>query len=348
MEQKRLRRKSVGNEKTLKVLFTYYPLYVDFNHGSALLTAICKQRNIDADYAPVTSLPESMKNYDVIAFSLVTDADYQQCIPYMESAMLAGKMVLAGGVYARRGGHIDSALVHHICRGEAETLPEFLLNGDMSIFKEVRYQESLDGLPMPDLSHVKGNEFHRGIPFLQGLKIIPYQTSRGCPYQCSFCEVQYQPKGVRIKHTIHDEVKRLQRDHSPDLLYTFDELPPYYLAEWREQWKGLYAPFLSYIRADIEPEHLEFMIEHGLKVAAFGVESTDEDFRNGTLKKGITDAQIMRTANILNKHDIKYMAFYMSGVPGETPLNHDIAHIIGGYPIVWQYQDLQTSIMQEA
>ena len=331
----------------MRILFTYFPLFVDFSHAAALLTAICKQRGIDADYAPATLLQDKIQDYDIVAFSLVTDLDFELCKPYMARAMESGKLVLAGGVYARRGGYISPSLAHSVCRGEAETIPDFLLNGDASIFERPYFHKSLDGLPMPDLSHVRGNEFHREFPFLQGLKMIPYQTSRGCPHQCSFCETQFQPKMVRMKHTIRDDVQKLQREHNPDLLYIFDELPPYYSREWRDQWAGLYAPFLSYIRADIEPEHLEFLIAHGLKVAAFGVESTDEDFRNTVLNKNVSDAHIKTTTSILRKHGVTYIPFYMTGIPEEVSLDVDKVKEIGGYPITWQYQNLKDSVSSQ-
>ena len=65
------------------------------------------------------------------------------------------------------------------------------------------------------------------------------------------------------------------------------------------------------------------------------------------LKKGITDKQIMETVEILNKYNINYLAFYMSSVPGEVPLDTDKIEKIGGLPIIWEYQDLQSSVMQE-
>lgn len=331
----------------MNILFTYYPLYVRFSHAASLLTAICEQRGIKADYCACDELSTRMRDYGVIAFSLVTDADYKQCIPYMEMAMQSGRLVIAGGVYARRGGYIDPTIVHKVCRGEAETIPDFLINGDTSIFDTICFRKSLDGLPTPDLSHVQGNEFHRGLTFLQGLKIIPYQTSRGCPYRCSFCETQFQPKTIRMKHSIEQDIKKLQHDHNPDLFYLLDELPPYYRQEWREQWESINAPFLSYIRADIDPEWLEFMIAHGLKVAAFGIESTDENFRNIVLNKAIMDSEIKRTVSILKKHDVHYLAFYMTGIPHEIPLDNAVIREIGGTPIIWEYQNLRNSIPME-
>lgn len=330
------------------ILFNYYPLYVNFSHSCSLLTAICKQQGVNADYAPLDSeWIERMTNYDIIGFSFVTDVDYIAAIPYMKVAKASGKEIIAGGVYARRGGIVENADI--VCRGEAEPITDYIKHTDLSIFHTPHYQASIDGLPMPDLCHITGYEFQRGFPFLEGVKIIPYQTSRGCGYgKCSFCDVQFQPRGVRIKHTIAEDMARLNDTYHPDLFYLMDEWPPYYSSEWREQWAKINFPFQCYIRADIEPEHLDFMIAHGLKVCAFGIESGNETYRNEVLKKGLTDKQIMRTAKMLQKHDIKYVPFYMVNTPGETPeYREDTLRMIrqvGGFPMAWEYQDLSASI----
>lgn len=332
------------------ILFSYFPLHVIFSHACSLLTAVCTSSGVEADYEPLwPGWHEKMKGYDVIGFSFVTDADYAASFPYMRAAKAAGKEVLAGGVYARRGAFIDPELVDHICRGEAEdAIAGYLKDGDTSIFGPPSLMTCIDGLPMPDLSHVTGFEFDRGWQFLQGLRILPYQTSRGCPYQCSFCEVRSQPKGIRMKHTIARDLAALGMVHHPDLFYLMDELPPYYLEEWRAQWEHIAFPFQCYIRADIEPDHLRFLIDHGLKIAAFGVESGSERFRNDVLKKHLTDFELFRTVEILRKNNVIYLPFYMTGAPGETAGDQEATRgmigKVGGYPTVWQYQDLKASI----
>jgi anaerobic magnesium-protoporphyrin IX monomethyl ester cyclase len=335
----------------MDMLFAYYPLYVKWNHGVALLTAILKEHGIKADYTALDSEFESkIKDYKTIGFSFVTDKDYQESIPYMKIAKAAGKEILAGGVYARRGAYIDPSLVDHICRGEGEILWDYLINKDERIFNEPYYQKDLDKLPMPDLSNVTGYEFHRGWDYLKGLKIIPYQTSRGCPYKCTFCEVQFQPSGLRIKHTIYKNLIHLMETYNPDLIYLFDEQPPYYSKEWRDQWQDLNIPFVCYIRADIEPKELDFMVKHGMKAAAFGVESGSQEYRNKVLKKNLTNAQIFRTVDLLKKNDIFYMPFFMAGLPGESYSDRRATQLmmyqLGGMPIVWEYQDLRASICQ--
>jgi radical SAM superfamily enzyme YgiQ (UPF0313 family) len=330
-----------------KILFTYYPLFVRFNHGAALLTAICKSAGIGADYAPCSEIEKKLPNYDVIGFSFVTDADYEKSVPYVQMCKAAGKKVIAGGVYARRGGRIEG--IDQVCRGEAEDFIVEYLNGDDQAFKPEYIRPGIDDLPLPDLSQVCGNEFDRGQWFLKGKRIIPYQSSRGCFWgKCSFCEVLYQEREVRIKHTIADDIQFLKKTYNPDLIYLMDTTIPYCVPEWKEQWEKVYTPFQGYIRADIDPDNLKFLIDHGLKATAFGIESADENFRNETLHKGLTDKQLASTIEILQRNGVFYIPFFMLGVPGEPPDSKEkmgkMFRKAKGYPMIWKYQDLSKNI----
>lgn len=326
----------------MSILFTYYPLFVKFNHGSSLLTAICKQAGIESDYCPCTELQDKMGGYGTIGFSFVTDEDYEKAIPFIKMAKDAGKKVIAGGLYARIGGKIEG--INCICRGEVEDFIVDYLNGNEQAFKLGYVRPTIDGLPFPDLTNVNGSEFHRDQWFLKDKKIIPYQSSRGCFWgKCSFCVVQFQENKVRIKHTIAEDIEFLKRTYNPDLIYLMDTTIPYCIPEWKEQFEKVYTPFQGYIRADIDPIDLKFLIDHGLKSTAFGVENPDEDFRNEVLK-GLKQSQLLTTVSMLQKHGIFYSPFFMLGVPGEPPDTKErtmrLISAIRGNPMVWKFEDL--------
>lgn len=336
-----------------KILFAYYPFKVHYNHGIRLLSSILREKGIEVFVTEISAVTDIQKiidesGIDFVGFSLVSSPEYNVCLPYMREAKKSGKPVLAGGVYVRRGSYIDPDAVDYICRGEGEILADFILNGKTEVFDKPYFQDNLDGLPLSDYSGLTGYEFDREIPFLKGLKIIPYHSSRGCPYECTFCEVRYQPKGLRIKHTIREDMKKLGDRFSPDLFHIMDELIPYYLEEWRDLFDGNPYPFMSYIRADITQHDLEFLIANGLKVAIFGIESGDEKYRNEVLKKNLLDSEIIRTVLILQKNNINYVPFFMTGGPFETEKiktkTIKLARIIGGFPVIWQYEDLSKRV----
>ena len=118
----------------MNILFSYYPLHVQFNHGGALLTAICKEAGIKADYVPCTQLKDKWDGFDTIGFSIVTDFDIHGAIeydllkPFIRDAIAAGKRVLLGGAYCKKFGKIDEDVV--VCRGEAEDFIVDYLKGN--------------------------------------------------------------------------------------------------------------------------------------------------------------------------------------------------------------------------
>lgn len=326
----------------MKVAFTYYPLYVKWNHGAAVLSAHCRAAEIETAIIPMGLMWRKQLeefNPDWTCFSFVTVHDYEMARPFIDTT--TGRK-LAGGVYARKGGEISGDFLH-ICRGEGETLPRFFLDGDDSLFTSNLVDEHLD--IMPDYSGVSGNEFHRGSPYLQGKKIIPYSHSRGCPHKCTFCEVRNLPGGVRIKKTVRHDLNALSEEFVPDLFYFTDELLPYYKRRWRDQFKGNQHRFICMIRADIAPHHLEFLIRNGMYACAFGVETGDEQFRNGHLNKGVSDRDIFRTMGILRDSGIYYTPFFMEYAPGETAkMRTKTAKMriaLGGYPITAIYENLR-------
>ncbi len=331
----------------VRVLFCFYPLYVKYNHGIALLSALCKERGIETDLYILDDVDHfgehlHKNDYDYISFSCVTVHDYKKCLPFIVEAKIRAYKVLLGGVYIRRGTPID-APVDYLCRGEGETLPDFILSGDDRLFRERMLCNDLNALSLPDYDLFRNISFKRS-HLLQGYYVLPYYSSRGCPYRCPFCEVSLQSEGVRFRYKIKEDLTYLLRIYSPDIFFIGDELLPYYNEMWRDSWGDFRHPFFGYIRADISKEQLEWLINRGLVACAFGVESGDEKYRNEVLGKRLKDIDIFRTVEILNRRNIKYVPFFMTDTPKETFIirakTHRMAKEIGGYPFMWKYENL--------
>jgi radical SAM superfamily enzyme YgiQ (UPF0313 family) len=101
---------------------------------------------------------------------------------------------------------------------------------------------------------------------------------------------------------------------------------------------------VAYIRADIKPDLLLWLIDRGMKGCAFGVESGDETYRNTVLKKNLTDDQLWNTIEILEKHSIWYSASFISKTPGER-MHHQMKtaqmiNKIKGYTFLAPYEEL--------
>ena len=320
----------------MKVAFTYFPLAINWNHGAAVLSQLCKNAVIETELFPLYP-GFTGEGFDYVCVSFVTVHDYRAAQDICRGITVPKG---AGGVYARKGGIIEG--FNNVCRGEGERIVDFFLEGDTSVFDNVLLDTDIN--PLPDYTGVTGYEFGRGIPFLAGKKLIPYSHSRGCPHHCSFCEVKNLPQAVRVKTNIRADLSELSKRYHPDLWYFTDETLPYYTKEWREQLRGNSIPFLSFIRADINPAHLIMLIANGLHTCAMGIESGDEQYRNTILNKGVTDRQIYRTVEMLDRYGVNRIMLYMRHTPGETDAHRDktfeMVDRLGGYPMIFEYERL--------
>lgn len=336
-----------------RVVFFYYPFEVRYSHGLSLLKAILEPQGIDVRVVAIddlTSAAEIAKEIrpDFFGFSFVTKHDYWHSIDVAKEAKATGIPVMCGGPYVTMGGYVDARLFDYVCRGEAEILGDFILGGDTTVFDKPYRQLCLDSLPMPDYSTVTGWEFTRNLPPLFGKRIMPYSSSRGCPHNCSFCAAPLQRKnlggGVRVKSGWRKELEKLAAERGPDLIYFTDALLPYYDDEWCEELKGNRQPFTAYIRADIPVDRLDFLIDNGLSIAAFGVESGVEAYRNGVLGKGVTNEDIYRTVGKLRERGCEYIAFYIKDPPyapkGHLVATKRLASTVGGCAQFYDYTDL--------
>jgi len=332
----------------LTIPLCFYPLGVKYNGGLALLAAILKDRGIGTDLCMLSSESEFLRRLvgwpgPFVCFSAVTHLDYLRSVPYMRLAKDAGKTVLVGGTWAGLGRPVDDA-VDYICRGDGESLADFFCRGDDRLFRERIVTADLNALPLPDYAMWRGIPFDRGLPETDGLYCLPYLSSRGCPYPCTFCQIRQQAPGMRLRTRCEEDLSRLTAEYHPDLWFVGDALLPYHSEAWRASWGNFRAPFVGYIRADATPDQLGWLIDRGMKGCAFGVESGDEGYRNRVLRKGLTDDEVWRTVDILKRAGCWYVPYFMYGTPGETMAIRTktarMARTIGRYAVTWAYEEL--------
>jgi radical SAM superfamily enzyme YgiQ (UPF0313 family) len=327
----------------LKVLFAFLPSHIPYAAGIALLSALCRARGIKTELNVLTTLPEFAgflreNRFDYICFSVITHLDAPMVRPFIDYAGVSGQNVLVGGTWAR---WFDSPFL--TCRGEGETLPDFLMHGDDRLFNEDLVHEDLNDLPLPDYELFKNHPFDRGYGIFNGFQ-LPYYASRGCPFQCSFCLNILQPGGFRVRTKMEEDLTELRDRYHPDLFFIGDAMAPYISKKWLTSWGEFRHPFFAYIRADIQRDTLLWLIDRGMNSCAFGVESGDEQYRNEVLKKNLSDEQIFSTVELLKKHHVRYVPFYMQGTPGETfelkAKTYKMKDEVGGYPFLTDYQEL--------
>jgi radical SAM superfamily enzyme YgiQ (UPF0313 family) len=146
---------------------------------SAMLPDAWERRLVDMNIQPLK--PSDIKWADVVfASAMLVQKDSLRRV--VELCKAEGKRVVIGGPYVTTGAE-RLPQADHIFLGEAETtLPEFVRDLDLGIPKHI-YQAA----ERPPLSTTPVPDFH--LVNLKRYSAMPVQYSRGCPFQCEFCDI---------------------------------------------------------------------------------------------------------------------------------------------------------------
>jgi radical SAM superfamily enzyme YgiQ (UPF0313 family) len=175
--------------------------------------------------------------------------------------------------------------------------------------------QDLDQLPYPDLSFLKPDPRRRKFS-----PPIPVQTSRGCPFDCSFCSVTGMfGKQYRFRSTanIIDELRNYDRRGNSVFFYDDNftanrerakELLQAMIRErFRFQWT-------TQVRADVarDEELVRLMKRAGCHTVYIGFESVNPRSLD-SMKKKQTMADMHRAARVLRRHGIKIHGMFVLG-----------------------------------
>ncbi len=186
-------------------------------------------------------------------------------------------------------------------------------------------EDNLDLLPFPDRELLfEVDEFTRQ----SGIK--HFVTSRGCPYDCTYCfnhalaEI-YRGKGKRLRQMSVDkviqEVKWVQEHYPMQFVVFLDDLFIVYrdwlqeLAERFPQEVGL--PFFCNVRANlVTPEKIALLKQAGCASVGMGLETGNPRMRNEILKRNLSDEQILEASRLIHEAGIQLLTTNMVGLPG--------------------------------
>jgi radical SAM superfamily enzyme YgiQ (UPF0313 family) len=146
---------------------------------SALLPASWERRLVDMNVRPLKRSDIEWADL-VFASAMIVQKDSLRQV--VELCKAAGKRVVIGGPYVSTSTeHIPEA--DHIFLGEAETtLPEFvqdLEKGEPKHIYQAAERPALSMTPIP----------HFSLADLKRYSAMSIQYSRGCPFQCEFCDI---------------------------------------------------------------------------------------------------------------------------------------------------------------
>ena len=178
----------------------------------------------------------------------------------------------------------------------------------------------LDKLPLPDRALLPYHKY-RSVFSLRAPSTI-MMTSRGCPYNCVFCERMGKEYRARSPQSVTEEIEHCLslgiRDISfCDDTFTVDKKRVLGICELIRK-KRLKFNWDIKTRVDVvDYELLKAMKESGCDRINFGVESANLETLK-RLNKGITTDQVETAFRHAKKLRIKALAFLMVGSPFET------------------------------
>lgn len=317
------------NPKRRNVLFTTP------HNGLAILAGIIKARGHDVrvvDYAFSYNIKDKPISYfinefkpDVIGISIYTPNareaeeilskiyDYSPKIPIMVGGPhgtlytdIVGK--IHGIDYIFRG-EAELTILNVIEKAKKEKIPKIINSKDLV---------DLDTLPFPD---------YESFYDWQSMTNYSIMTSRGCPFQCSFCAsagLAYRRWRPKNPEKCIEELEKAQREISPNLKFVVFDDNPITDKERFNDFLKLYAERINAeltvvnVRADgVTDEFLRLLKKCRVNFISIGVEhGHPEVFK--MINKGETLEQIERAAKLIKKHKIGLGLSFVIGVPGDT------------------------------
>ncbi len=305
--------------------------------GILILATMMKNRGWDAQLIveDLTSIDyNALSDADIVGISTIT--------PTSINSYTIANMIRRMGITVIMGGpHVtflpEEALEYSdfVIRGEGEiplmrfvdawetdrdygSVPNLSYReGDAYIHNPMRsFDNNLDQLPISDFSLMKDGA---------KLKVLPVQTSRGCPYDCSFCSVTGMfGKKYRYRSTEHilDELRRYK--DSGKMIFFYDD----HFAANRNRAKellrammreGLNFKWSTQVRADIvnDPELLELMKQSGCHTLFIGFESFNPESLK-EMKKKQTVEDITEAIKIIHSYNIHIHGMFVHGFDSDT------------------------------
>ncbi len=158
------------------------------------------------------------------------------------------------------------------------------------------------------------------LPFLN--RTIQIRTASGCPFACAFCSYPTTAgpwQTVEAEH-VRAHLDSLMRIGTIDRIIFIDDtfnVPPHRFRELINIFAEYNFEWFSFLRVQyVDDEVVRMMKDSGCKGVYLGIESaSDKVLRN--MNKRATSRQFAEGVQLLNKHDIDYLAAFVLGFPGE-------------------------------
>jgi anaerobic magnesium-protoporphyrin IX monomethyl ester cyclase len=280
-------------------------------------------------------------NFDILLISSMTIA-FHNAIELIHIVKKHKNIpVMVGGVHATLVGEdllkqYDE--IDFLCIGEGESMiVDFLKNfktQNYHLTKNLVYRKNSQIIsnplgPAEDLSKLPAfpwNYFRKDSIFNEDDFII-VASSRGCPYNCSYCSNGryldlYGKSYLRFRpvQQVIDEIKYLKNKYSPKGFFFGDEMllsnnahARSLLEAFKEQ---IDSPYGCMIRTEhINNDTVNLLKNSGCVYVGAGIECGNEEFRRKYLNRNMSNEQILHAFSLLRSAGIRTASFNIIGYP---------------------------------
>jgi radical SAM superfamily enzyme YgiQ (UPF0313 family) len=240
--------------------------------------------------------------------------------------------------------------VDYGCMGEGEHLVPDLLNylqgkGDFPktglvyrengeyIIQEKAVVEDLEDIPWPDYSLVNMHDYVNSLPRRGSnrppeLPGIHLTVSRGCPYNCNFCQVDHifgRKIRMRKPEDIVEELLFLKKEYKiksfvfqDDNLFSMKKKAKHLLRLMIKEKLNLRYSVSGFALFVMDDEMLDLMKESGCESVNIAIESGNERVLKEIVNKPIKDLRAVPSLiQKIKERDMLVMANFIIGLPGE-------------------------------
>ncbi len=244
-----------------------------------------------------------------------------------EQKRWSGK-IMVGGPHPSIAPDSLPSFIDFVVRGEGEKAIVDIVEGKCSdrIIQYPRLKD-LDDLPFPAYDVLLNMPYNTRFAMMDQYKMANMNTSRGCPYGCTFCSVdQFWGKQYTYfsAERVISDIERLMKEFNRDAIYFREDN---FLVNKKRTLdicdllnkKNIKIAWGCEARVDAlqDEDFVKTISLSGCKHVFLGVESLTQRVLD-LMNKKITIAQIERAVELCNKYDIIPFASFIIGLPGET------------------------------
>lgn len=238
-----------------------------------------------------------------------------------------GKIII-GGPHTSVGLDSIPDFVNHVVIGEGEISILKIVSDNKT--DRIIYGEkvkNLDMLPFPAWEEFIFRSYNWKHPWVDNYPVYTFNTSRGCPFQCSFCSVNAiwgRSYRYMSAERVLDDVARMISNYGLRVAYFREDHFTLNKRRTEEFCEGLLdrdmkIDWMSESRVDNfdDPAYVELMACSGCKALYIGVESGSPRMLE-LMQKGESVDQFIKAFDLTKKFGIKTYASFVVGAPTET------------------------------